>query len=393
MRSLCIVLCLLWATLAFGQKQVLIDRVIEGRSDNTNPVAARAEITTQGTERVVEGLVKEIIGESKYARNKSVIMQKVVRNSSRFIPFARPGELQPDGAGFKMTLALKLSVDDLQKLLLENGLFYESDTMPVVMPLIRWMDKLNSRSYSWWMDNEDATRALLVKENRNFENDLKQAFSRHQFYVVRPAIMKYRQVLGRAFRSERLNPDDWQILNQKLGAQIILEGQIQIQKSSERSEAARIEIKISALQVMNGRPIAEVSRQFETDAGPYENVVSRKLKEVMEQTAGDLASQVLEAWQRGTIGASLYRLTLKGRLPLNQQEAFKETLKSKVREIKNIKERLITNDELVFELDSSLTPKDMAQRLTEFELPGLKIVLSSSSDNEIVYRVQRGELR
>lgn len=205
--------------------------------------------------------------------------------------------------------------------------------------------------------------------------------------MQRPGLFRYHQILSTAFKSDHWSAEEMQTLGQKLGVQIVLEGDIFVTKSSERSDAQKIEIKMTALQVMNGRAIAEVSRQFETDAGVFESVVDRKMKEVIEQTSQDLASQVLEAWSRGAIGASLYKLTIKGKLPLNQQDILKETLKSKVREIKNLKERLISMDEIVFELDSAISPKELGLRLKEFEIPGFKFILKASNEADLTYQL------
>jgi hypothetical protein len=368
----------------------LVERIFEGYSKNENQLLAKGEITAEASERVSEALIKEIIGENKYNRNKALIFNKVVKNSARYIPFSRPGEVKaaPEG-GFRMAVTLKVSVDDLQGLLLENGLFYESDGMPTVLPTVRWTDKSNGKVFRWWMDAEDQSRSFLSQQNRNLENALRLAFAKNQFYVQRPGLFRYHQVLGEAFKVDRLSPDDLQIIGQKLGVQIVIEGEVHIVKSSERADAQKIEIKMSALQVMNGRAIAEVSRQFETDSGAFDGVVDRKLKEILDSTTQDLAGQVFDAWSRGAIGASLYRLTIKGKLPLNQQEVFKETLKSKLREIKDIKERIISSDEIVFEVDSTISPKDIGVKIKEFEIPGYKFTLLTSGESDLSYRLQR----
>jgi hypothetical protein len=118
-------------------------------------------------------------------------------------------------------------------------------------------------------------------------------------------------------------------------------------------------------------------------------MVDRKLKDVLESATQDLAAQVFEAWQKGALGANLYRLTIRGRLPLLQQEAFKDALKNKVREVKNVRERLISTEQVVYEVDSAVGPKELAQKASEIEVGGLKMVLESASDKEAIYRIAR----
>src|SRR6185312_6605661 len=133
----------------------------------------------------------------------------------------------------------------------------------------------------------------------------------------------------------------------------------------------------------------EVARQFETDLGGYETAVGKKLKEVNDQVAQDLSSQVLEAWQRGAIGASLYKLVIRGHLPLQQQEALKDVVKNKVREVKNIRERLISSDSVIYEVDSALGPKEFATKVPQLDVGGIKLVLESSSATEAIYRIAK----
>ena len=375
---------------AMTQKINLVERVYETQSKETNPVVAKAKMMTEATEKAAEDLIKEIIGEAKFSRNRALINEKIMKFSSRYIPYTKPGEITPlQPEGFKMTLTLKVSVDDLQKMLLENGLFYANDGTPIVLPFVRFTDKVSFKSFGWWSEPETPQKVFLQKEDRNFEDVLKTAFGRNSFYSLKPLVTKYYSFLPEAFHQENLRVEDLQTIAQKLGAQIILSGDVTISRSQERSEAFTIQMQLSAIQVVNGRVIAEVARQFETDLGGYETAVGKKLKEVNEQVAQDLSSQVLEAWQRVAIGASLYKLVIHGRLPLIQQEALKDIVKNKVREVKNIRERLISSDSMIYEVDSALGPKEFATKVPQLDLGGIKLVLESSSATEAVYRIAR----
>lgn len=390
MKTLILSCILLLSSFAFAQQKNLVERVVELESKEKNPVTARSIIINQATEKVSEDMIKEIIGEAKYQRNKSMISAKILKQSPRFIPFSKPGEMKPlQPEGFRMSVSLRVSVDDLQTLLLENGLFYESDSTPVVLPVIRFNDRVNTQAFAWWLEDGISTKPFLQKENRNLEDGLKSAFLKNNFYVLKPSSMRLGTILPQGFKTDTLRFEDQQLLAQKLNSQIVIDGEISLAKSQERSDAVTIAMKMTALQVVNGRVIAEVTRQFETDGGNFELVTDRKLKEVLETVSSDLSSQVLEAWQKGALGASLYRLSIRGRLPLQNQEAFKEALKSKVREVKNVTERVISMDGLVYEVDSALGPKDLGQKAPKIEVGNLSLVLESASETEVIYRVQR----
>jgi hypothetical protein len=383
---------LIFLNLALAQTN-LVERVVDTQSKDGNPVSARSEMMTQATEKVSEQVIKEIIGEAKFSRNKALIQTKIIKNAARYIPFSKPGEMksiQPQG--FTMKTVLKVSIDSLQSLLLENGLFYETDSTPVVLPAVRWIDKVNSKNYAWWVDGNNPQKAFLMKEAKGLEASLKAAFIKNNFYLLKPQDMRFFNFVPESLRTESPKNEDWQWLAQRLNSQVWVDGEVVLSRSEERSEAFKINLKWTAIQVLNGRVIAEVARSFETDNGNFELVVNRKFKENVDQMVQDLSSQVLEAWQKGALGASLYRLTIRGSLPLLQQEAFKEILKNKVREVKNVRERLISGEGIVFEVDSTLNPRELGQRLPKIELTNnLAAILESADDTESIYRLQKGK--
>lgn len=365
----------------------LIERSFTGTSEATLPQSARRNIQEQASKKVSEEIIKELIGEDRYAKNKTLIQNKVEKLSNRYIPFVKPGELTQEGTTYKMTVVLKVSVKDLKALLQSNSLLSENDTVPLVLPLISFTDKVGSRTYRWWKPEDESTKAFLMAQNRHFENALRGAFQKQNFYLIKTSSLGPQ--VPRSYRNERMSLDDMQFMSQYFGAPLIIDGQVQYMKSPDSSNRYRIEVKLLALQVSNGRPIADVSRRFETEAGVFESSVDKKIRETVETTSQDLASQVFEAWQRGSLGTSSLRLTFRGRIPFNQKESFKEKLKNQVREIRNIRERLVTSDTLAFEVDTNLTSKDFAARLNGLEIDGRRWVSTGHSDSEVMLQWQR----
>ena len=377
-------------TMVVAQNQNLVERVVEGTSKEKNAVQARKEIIEKANEEIAKALVVEMIGEAKYNRNRTVINQKVVRNFNRFTPYVKNGELEqlPDGT-YKLSTVARVNMNDLQALLLENGLLYETDGTPTAIPFVKMIDKVNGKSYTWWSEKESSGDLLVIKQEKIFEELLKDAFYKKNFYLQRPASHRFFELLPSAYQSENLRGEDLQTLAEKLGAQIVVMGDIQVMAHRERSDAFAMSVSLTALQASNNRVIAEVVREFETDAGNFETVVDRKFKQAVQSTCQDLAAQVLEAWQKGTIGASLYKVTIRGRLPAQLQESFKDQLKSKVREIKTVRERLISSDGIVFEVDSSVGPQEIAKKAALLEVGGLKLVVDSFNEAGTQYRIEK----
>ncbi|MCE3010185.1 MAG: hypothetical protein LW875_06205 [Proteobacteria bacterium] len=389
-RGLVPILFVLTPSLSFGK--TLVDRVVENQTTEKNPLAAKNELTSDAMTKVSEELIKEIIGEAKYARNRNLIVTKIIRNSARYIPFSKSGELQSlsDG-GWKLTTNLRVSVDDLQTMLLEQGLFYEQDSTPIVLPLIQWTDKIAGRSLNWRSGGSETSSNFLLKQATDFENVLKNAFQKNNFYLLRPQNTGLDKFLPTSYQAGFLSIDLETDLAQKFGSQLVVRGIIELETSqrSSISGTAQVSFRLTAVQALNNRTIAEIVRVFDVERGSTEVLIERKLKEVSDMVAQDLSNQVLEAWQKGTLNASLYRLSVRGRLPLQNQELFKEVLKSKVREIKSVRERWITADEVVFEIDSSISPQEIAKRLSDFAVGSFRYRVVSSSEAELAVAAER----
>lgn len=369
-----------------AQSVELVERTFLGTSKATSPVEVKREIQEQAAQKVSEDIIKELIGEAKFAKNKSLIQSKVIKNSSKYIPFLKPSEITQEGEEFKMSVILKLSLRDLKQMLQSNSLLAENDSIPVALPLIVWNDRVQGRSYRWWLPQEGTAQNFLIKQDRVFEEALRTSFQKNNFYVIKPTTAGLGNNIPVDFHNDKVSGgEDAQFLSQFFNAPLLIDGQVLIQKGENKNNH-RIEIRMTAIQVSNGRAIADVSRSFETESGALERVVDKKIKEVAETTSADLASQVLEAWQRGSVGTSVIRLTIQGKTPLPSMEGLKEKIRSQLTQVKNIRERLVSAEMVSFELDISSGLTDLATKLEALDLSGRKLAKVSESSSEVVVK-------
>ena len=387
-KSFWLVIALFVCRMGFAQPANFVERVIEVRTNEKNPSIARTILLNDAAEKASEDLIKEIIGEAKYSRNRALIQSKILKKSASYLPFSKAGELKQENDTLLMSVTVRANVADLQRLLLDNGLFYDTDSTPSILPMVKWMDKVNAKNFGWWMAANGEGKDFLIKESRFFENSLHEAFLKSGFYVIRPQTLHYEDFLGAENRGESIRPEDSALLAGAWNAQVVLEGQVQMAKSTQ-SNVVSLNVRLAAVQVLNGRVIAEVARQFDTEPGAFDVVVDRKLKEGLDSISQDLSAQLLEAWKQGAINSQLYRLKVTGRLPLPVQEALKEALRSKVREIKSVKERLIEANEIVYELQSSIAPSEIAKKIGDLEVQGLHFVVSGADEKELSLKVQK----
>lgn len=365
----------------------LVERLVEVTTDEKNPAVARTQLMNQASEKVSEELIKELIGEARYVKNKSLIQSKIIKKSATFLPFVRAGELKAVlPQGFQMAVTLKVSLDDLEKALLVQGLFYESDTTPHLLPVIRWVDGVRNEQFGWWTPDLGSAKHVLAKFSKGFEGTLSQEFLKKGFLALKPQSYSYADALSVSARSEPSFQDEISVWMQHWNSQMVIQGTVQI-SAGTRLDTYTLNFRISVLHA-SGRVIAEVVRVYETESGPMERVVENKLKVAEAQVALELTSQTLEAWQQGVIHSQLYRVRVANRVPLKTQEQMKEQLKSKVREIKSVKERIIDSSQLVYEIDSSMGPKDIAKKIGTIEIDGLVFVVDMATDSELTLKLK-----
>lgn len=380
---LCLVLGL--SLSAFAQQAELLDRVYSGSSKETNPQLVKKEIQDQAFQKVSEDVIKELIGEERFAKNKTLINNKIIKNSGRYIPFVKPSAVTQDGEESKMSVNLKVSLKDLKQLLQNNSLLTDNDTQPIVLPMIAWQDRVQGRSYRWWQSFGKEPQGFLASEGKVFEDSLRDAFQKNNFFLVKPIESGLGAQVPVDFQSEKVSSEDSQFFAKLFNSPVLIDGQVVLSKA-DKGNGYRIEIKMTAIQVSNGRAIADVSRRFETPAGSFEAVIDKKIKEVSDAAANDLSVQVLDAWQRGSVGSNIMRITIRGRSTLMDVESLKESVRSQITQVKNIRERLVTSDSISFEVDATVSPEELATKLEGLQLTNKKLGKVSANNEEVVMK-------
>lgn len=368
-----------------AQQSELVDRTFSGSSKETTPQGAKRDIQDQASQKISEDIIKELIGEERYLKNKTLIQNKVIKNSARYIPFVKPSNMTQEGEEYKMSVSLKVSLRDLKQVLQDSALLNENDAIPVVLPVVSWMDRVQGRSYRWWLPAEK-NQGFLVKEARLLEDALRTSFQKNNFFVIKPVDAGLGSNVPVDFQNEKIAAgEDSQFFAQYFNAPVLIDGQVLINKG-ERGNNYRIEVRMTAIQVSNGRNIADVSRRYDTDSGALEAAVDKKLREVIDTAASDLSSQVLEAWQRGSLGTSVIRLTIQGRSTPLMMEGVKEKIRSQITQVKNIRERLVSSDAVSFELDTSVSAPELLGKIETLDVDGKKLSKVSEGRDEIVVK-------
>ncbi|MBL7672273.1 MAG: hypothetical protein JNM39_17470 [Bdellovibrionaceae bacterium] len=371
----------------WGQSEWL-EKKAQFQVENISIDAARREAQEKGLLQMTEHLGKDFLGEERFVKNKALIIAQIHKNSAKYIPFSKTAVLESKGNIHTVQVEMKSSPSSFRQLLQGQGLLSQGEAQPVVMVYIYWTDKVKNKSYRWWKDRADVSADPLPRFERALEASLKSAFLKNGFYVWRPFDFGLWNQLPALYRSERLAPDDFQTLSLYYQAPLAIEGAMAISAAKEDSDRFQIDLKWTAFFADNGKTVGDVSRQFLTDAGVQDRVVEKKLKEVMDGVASDLATQIFEAWQKGTLSTRVLRLTFPNPPNLKSQENLKEKIRSEFSMIKAIRERLLSRELISYEIETLLSPADMALKIGNFEFEGKMFKADMNGDTEIVLRVR-----
>lgn len=350
----------------------LIQVTSEGTSKATSQVEAAREIQAKALSGTAREQVIEMIGEKRYAKNKALVENRIVRESTKFIPFVQPGDTvrAPDGS-WKMKLELKVSLGSLRKMVIDTGLLTDADTPVTVLPMIGFTDRTKSTSFRWWMgDSTDDSRKSLVEWSKIVHLGLHKELMQQGFHLQIPLEGTLSNALPPVFRVDRPSSQDLKLLGDYLGVSMALRGDVRVKDSKDTAGGWQIQVRLEVVPSQGGRTVAEISRTFETDSGPSDLVVRRKLEKEIDEMSKDLSLQVLEAWTRGTLAATTVRLAVKGPLTPKQLMDFRTQLVRSMKDIKALRERMFEPGRVIFEVDYAASPEEFREQLKTLTLPG-----------------------
>jgi len=330
----------------------------EGVSKVDGTSLARRKIIEEATLKISEEMVLSIIGEVRYKKNKSIIADKIFKRSSRFIPVIKTGDLLKTPEGQKLTVTLQVNSKVLETMLQEQGLLYDNETSPMMMPFLVIDDQITRDGFKWWR-NSNSLRMHAM--NEYLEKQMQNAFFGSGFFIQRPEASQLQMMIPSSYQQDFLSPEQIQSLAKRWSVPITLIGDITMKKEvSGLEENVVIELRLMVNQVSSGRVLAQLSRQSKLPK--TESLESFNLKKnfsFIVQSFKDLTLQMQEAWQKGFLSSTLVKLEVQGPLGLSKYDLFKNALKTSNRSIRQVKERLITSQSVCFELEINGSVKDL----------------------------------
>lgn len=363
----------------------LIDEVYEGMSQKVNSVEARQEILKKAANEVSLKYVRQIIGEDKAFRYQSTIRSKILSQSDKYILLVKGRNLRKKEDGFQMTVGMKLSAKNLREALLSEGLLYQLDGPPKVIPMISFVDKVKGIQLSGWEEALENSSHLFAYLNL-LEEEFKKQLSDRGFYFMSPLKYQLRSSLPQVLLLNYMKTGKGRDVVMFFGAAVVIQGSVTVEGAdghAGKKAGGQVRVNLQGIHASNGRVIGEVTRVYDVAPGSFYQMVNQTLSKLYEEVAIDLSTQLHGAWKEGTFGTTLVSLVLNGSLDYYQLNQFKSLLVQQLRPVKQIRERLFEPLKVTFELDSDVSSRELANHLKTKTFLRFKVDVVGVSGNQI----------
>ena len=356
-RALVIPLAVLFFTLflvstGFGDESIL-QLNSEGVSSSDVPVKAREESLNDALTKGCLEATGNLIGATRLEKSLPAIKAKVLSQKQKFIQYYKASEPQKKGTDTVTNVNMKISISSLRDILAKEGILYQSDGPATILPVIRFIEKSdNGRTFNWWIDEATTTNAFLREQEKMVLHQFDGLFRAKNFFLIDPVTQHYVQWMPQPFRSESPTLDDLIWMADFYKAQMVISGDV-ILLPGASPHSVKTNIKLVAYHSVNGRVVGEVTRSFEVPSTDWELGEQQVLRKAFTEVSKDLAVQVFDEWSRGTLGASLLKISLRGTFNYQDLENFKRQIMVKVGDIKKIRERRMGQGEITYEVDSA----------------------------------------
>lgn len=370
----------------------LLERSYTFESEKESVAEAKKEIQDKAIAQIVEELGTEVLGEARFNKAKKTLGVHLANKSARFIPFSNITESKQTDKGLKQTLMFKINLAEFRNVLKSIGQLEEIDKNQSILPLIRFENSILQRTSSWWNKNDDnSSKTLNVVEEK-----LGEVFLRGGFYLTPASRVDLAMALPSSYDKAQLNSEETLKLARLLQTPYILSGHVLVKRSERLMDQMRMEVHLNLIQAENGKMLADIKRIYDVpltrDSTKLDAEISKKVSEEAESIGGEIVSLMTDALQRGLVNSQKIRVKFVMASQPQKIEWLKERVKAQSGNIKNVKEKSISANSIVYEVDFVGNIKDIQDKLLAMDVKSLsytKVELTSTAPEEISFELKQ----
>lgn len=280
----------------------------------------------------------ELMGPSLFKQNLKSIEQNILKKSYVFIPVVKQEEPIRQNGVFVVLTKLRLEQRALEDLLKETGLLFSKTAEAIFLPLFSCTDNAG-QNFFWWREGLPSSPCMEL------EGLLSKAFFAQGFYTLEPMKNQFFYTLPNRF-SESLGSSDKKRLSEVFSAPYLIVGSLNLVKG---------EISLEVEQAQSGRVLASIIRKLEPVGAGASAIQEKKWQLQLQKSFTEFSEQALDSYKEGSFDAERIQLEIQGGFFAPDIEFLKEGLKKKSRAIRTLKERKLSAQKLVFEMDVGST--------------------------------------
>ncbi|MBL7555312.1 MAG: hypothetical protein JNM24_05775 [Bdellovibrionaceae bacterium] len=370
----------------------LLERSYTFESDKESMTEAKKEIQDKAIAQIVEELGTEVLGDARFNKAKKTLGTQLANKSARFIPFSNITESKQTEKILKQTLMFKINLAEFRNVLKSIGQLEEIDKNQAILPLIRYENSILQKTSSWWNRDEEASTKTLA----TMEEKLGEIFLRGGFYLAPANQVGLATALPSSFNKSQLNSEETLKLARLLQTPYVLSGHVHVKRSDRTMDQMRMEVHLNLIQAENGKMLADIKRIYDMpltkDSSKLDSEVSKKVTDEAESIGGEIVSLMTDALQRGLVNSQKIRIKFVMSSQPQKIEWLKERVKAQSGSIKNVKEKSISANSIVYEVDFVGNIKDIQDKLLAMDVKSLnyaKLELTNSQPEEISFELKQ----
>lgn len=348
-----VIFCVLFNLSSLSFAQGLQTKEIEVAISSTG-AEARSEAFQKATENLSKELALSRLGKEFLEKNEKRFEDEVIAKSEKYILSLRSKSVQ--GSSFKVELSY--SIEAFDRLLRESGLVQLSRQNLRALVLIEEKNQAVGAG-PWWVKDSGEMKPLAKEAYLALGKEL----TARGIEVLSP--QSIRKKLPSEFKKANLMREELVRAGTSTGVTLVYFGLVAPGSKGTIYHGQWIQV-----------PAARILEELQGEAPKA-------------QIGAKLIAPVKVAQAQGTLNTRPFLLTIEGDISPRQLDQLKGRMRSGVRDLRSMKERVIRQGKFTFEAESPQTPKALADILKTLSFQDFQHRVSLNGDDEILLRIEK----
>ncbi|ABW67003.1 flagellar assembly protein T N-terminal domain-containing protein [Desulfosudis oleivorans] len=351
-----------------------------------NMASARDGAVNDALRRAVEQAVGTMVSAETVAENYTVLSDRVYSKTAGYVKNYEVLSEMPETQLYRVTVKAEVSKADIQNDLSALGLLMARKNMPRVMIMVAEQN-IGQTTYAYWWDRSMTTQTDMTIT----ENTLMEKLSGKGFNVVDHTVADRTVELSSAYKIADLTNDAMQKVGQLYGAEVVIYGKAYAKLRGSvlgtAMQSAMANISLRVVNTDNGAVLATTTANAAAAHPDEMTAGANALKNVTEQAADQIITQIVERWSNEVSGAGLIQVTVTGNVTYSRLVGLKDTIQAQVRGVRAIHQRSFEGQKALLDVEFSGSAQEFADGVSRADFNGFAVTVSGATQNSVTLKV------